>query len=106
MMGVSTKLKHKIVFDNKDFYWYVGKDPTDKKLAKALHIVSPNKDLLIIYRLDFITDGSVFPKLEVIKSNYIKPGYYDINKDIREETVTPRLVENILLFCLKAYKND
>lgn len=99
-MGISIKFKRKIVVCNKAFYWYVGQDPTDKKFAKALHIVSPNKDCLIIYRLDYVTDGVNFPKLEIIRSNYIKPGFYNINNGIHEQTVTPKLVKSILLFCL------
>ncbi|MFD1900637.1 hypothetical protein [Enterococcus termitis] len=100
-MSVSKKLKRKIIFNDNVFYWYVGKDPFDKYVAKALHIVSADKSFLIVYRLSAVTEGSVFPKLEIIKSNYIKPGFYDLNRESNERTVTPKLVESILMFCLR-----
>ncbi|MDN2697124.1 hypothetical protein O0882_12435 [Janthinobacterium sp. SUN073] len=99
-MAISKKRKRKIVVNKQEFYWYIGKDPHDKNFAKALHIVSPAKDFLVIYRLDFITEGSVFPKLEVIRSCYIKTGFYNLNEYTHEQEVTPKFVGEIILFCL------
>ncbi len=99
-MGSSKKLKRKVIVDDKIFYWYVGKDPRDKFFAKALHIVSPSKDFLVLYRLDFVSEGSLLDKLEVIKSDFIEPSFYEFNQHRVDKEVTPKLVRDILLFCL------
>ena len=104
-MGISTKRKRKIIFNDELFYWYVGKDPRDR-FAKAIHIMSPDGGFLAIYRLDFVTEGSILYKLEIIKSKHIIPTFYHVNPGIHEETVTPKLVADILHFCLIGYKTN
>lgn len=99
-MGCSKHLKRKIVFDDMVFYWYVGKDPRDAHFAKALHIAAPDKAFLAIYRLDFVSEGSRIDKLEIVKSNWIAPGFYALRQHTAERAVTPRLVADILRFCL------
>ncbi|GKS13478.1 hypothetical protein YDYSY3_44780 [Paenibacillus chitinolyticus] len=104
-LAILEKRKRKITVNNQEFYWYIGKDPYDKIFAKALHIISPTKDFLAIYRLDFVTEGSIFPKLEVIKSSYIEPGFYNLNENVHEQEVTPKCVSEIISFCLSSNSN-
>ena len=99
-LAISAKRKRKIVVDNHEFYWYVGQDPWDKKFAKALHLVSPNRDFAALYRLDPVTEGSRCPKLQVIRSRWVQPGFYPLNEEVHEEAVTPECVRQILAFCL------
>jgi hypothetical protein len=98
-MALRKKGTRRITVNNKDYLWYVGKDPMDRKFAKALHVVSPNKNFLAIYRLDFATEGSIFPKLEVIVSNNNKRGFYNINDNIHEQIIIPKPVREIILYC-------
>lgn len=99
-IGCRKQSKRKIVVKNAVFYWYIGKDPRDRCFAQVLHIVSHNKTFLAIYRLDYVSEGSLIDKLEIIKSNYRAPGFYEFHQHMVDNVVTPGLVREILNFCL------
>jgi hypothetical protein len=96
-MAISRKGKRAIVVQGQTFYWYVGRDSYDR-FAKALQITSPNKSLVLVYRLKPITEGSSFPKLQVLQSDRIARGCYQYRQDVHDEIVTPKLVSEIIQF--------
>ena len=91
---ISQKGKRKITYKDKLYYWYVKKDEDDNQ--SYLHIISDDKKMLIIYRVNQINDNLLRPKVNVVRNNKLVNGLYHFVPTLSDESISAHNVRAIL----------
>lgn len=91
---ISKKGKRKLIYKGQLFYWFVKLD--DDYDIPYLHIISSNRKLCLVYRVDQINDKFIHPKISVLQSEKIKKGLYHFFPPIADESISNHNVCAIL----------
>ena len=91
---LSQKRKRKIAYKDKLYYWYVKEGKDDAQFY--LHIISDDKKLLIIYRVNQISDYFIRPKVNVVRNEKLTNGEYHFFPPLSDESISAHNVRAIL----------
>ena len=111
-MGIAKKNKRKIIYQNKEFYWWVLEKIGDNGNMLEINIASEDKSFLISYftiqdqaENKYLTViGKSFPGLKIKKGNWQRFICPDFIPDIRDNGISPKNVVFILKWCFNLEK--
>lgn len=91
---ISEKGKRKLIYKDQLFYWFVKLD--EDYDMPYLHIISEDKQLCLVYRVNQISDEFIHPKIRVLKSDKMKKGLYCFFSPVADESISTHNVRAVL----------